>query len=70
MLRANDIVPQEKALDASPTPETSSGKGKHSKTKREIESGSEIEDDDEDSESMREKALLVRFQVRFYVVNY
>ena len=65
MLRANDIVPrnpeplepQEHTHGTLRTSNTS-GKGKHSKVKREAdESG--LETDDEDS--MREKALLVRF---------
>jgi hypothetical protein len=65
MLRANDMIPrnpqslepQEHALNASPTPETSSGgKEEHySKVKTEIELGSDMEDED----SMREKAFLV-----------
>ena len=70
MLRANDIVPrnpeplepQENALDTPPTSETFSGKGEQ--VKEEVESGSESDDED----SMREKALLVRF--RFHVANY
>lgn len=67
MLQANDIVPrspeplepQEHALDTPPASEMSSGKGKHFKVKKEVGSGPETDDSDEDS--MREKALLVRF---------
>ena len=64
MLRANDIVPRNPeppeplALDTQPT-SMSSGKGGHVKVEEEVESGSEDED------SMREKALLVRF--RFHI---
>ena len=74
MLLANETVPrdpeppepQESALDAvaPPTSETSSGKGKHLEVKKEVESGFETDDED----SMREKALLVRF--RFHVINF
>ena len=74
MLRANDIVPrnpeplepQKSALDTvtPPKSETSSGKGKHFNVKKEVESGLEIDDKD----SIKEKALLVRFI--FHVVNY
>ena len=67
MLVANDIVPrnpeplgpQEHALDTPSTSEIFSGKGKHSRVKKETGSGSGTDDSDEDS--MREKALLVRF---------
>lgn len=64
MLVANDIVPrnpepQEHALDTPSTSEIFSGKGKHSRVKKETESGPGTDDSDEDS--MREKALLVRF---------
>ena len=69
MLRANDIAPRnpeflKTALDTPPTSETPSRNVEHSKVKKEAESGSEIDDDD----SIREKALLVRF--RFYLVKY
>ena len=69
MLRANDIAPRnpellEAALDTPPTSETSSSNEEHFRVKKEAESGSEIDDDD----SIREKALLVRF--RFYLVKY
>ena len=65
MLLANDIVPrnpeflepQERTLDTPPISETPSG---DSKVKREAESDSEDSESD-DEESMREKALLVRF---------
>ena len=70
MLHANDIVPRnpeplasQEALDTPPISETSSGKGKQRfKVEKEVESGSEDED------SMKEKALLVRFI--FHVVIY
>ena len=69
MLRANDIAPRnpetlEAALDTPPTFKTSSRDEEHSKVKKEAESGSEIDDDD----SIRVKALLVRF--RFHVIKY
>jgi hypothetical protein len=76
MLRANDIAPrnpepleppsQERTLNTPLTSETSSGKGEHFKVKKEADSETGSETDDEDS--MREKALLVRF--KFHVVNY
>ena len=60
MLRANGIVPRNpQPLDIPPTFGTSSQKEEHSKLKKEVNSGSETDDSDEDS--MREKALLVRF---------
>ena len=75
MLRANDIVPrnpellepQKSALDAvtPPKSETSSGKGKYFNVKKEVESGLEIDDKD----SIKEKALLVRF-IFYVLVNY
>ena len=75
MLRANDIVPrnpeplelQNSALDAvtPPKSETSSGKGKDFNVKKEVESGLEIDDKD----SIKEKALLVRF-IFHVLVNY
>ena len=69
LLRANGIVPQnpkplelqDHNLDTPSTFETSSEKGKHFKVKKEAESGPETEDSDEDS--LREKALLVRFYI-------
>ena len=73
MLHANDIAPRDpeppepQALDAVTPPttsETSSGEAKHLEVKKEVESGFETDDED----SMREKALLVRF--RFHVVNF
>ena len=74
MLRANDIVPrnpeplepQESVLDASTphTSETSSRKGERFKVKNDLEFGSETDDEN----SIREKALFVRF--RFHVVIY
>jgi hypothetical protein len=66
MLHANGIVPrspepQERNLDTPSTSKTSSGKGNHSKVKKEAEFDSDFDDFDEDS--MREKALLVRFYI-------
>ena len=71
MLQANDIVPRNPELlepqghalqvDTPPTNKMSSGRGDHSKVKKEAESGLETDDSDEDS--MREKALLVRFWI-------
>jgi hypothetical protein len=68
MLRANGIVPQNpEPLEYPLASETSSGKGKHPKVKKEADSQSGSETDDEDS--LREKALLVRF--RFHgIQNY
>ena len=75
MLRANDIVPrnpehlepQKSGFDAvtPPKSETSSGKGKYFNVKKEVESGLEIDDKD----SIKEKALLVRF-IFHVLVNY
>ena len=69
MLRANDIAPRnpellEATLDTPSTSETPSSNVKHFKVKKEAEFESEIDDDD----SIREKALLVRF--RFCLVKY
>ena len=69
MLQAIDIVPrnpellepQGHARDTPATYEMSSGSGEHFKVKREAESGPETDDSDEDS--IREKALLVRFWI-------
>ena len=69
MLHANGIVPrnpelgepQEHALDTPPKNDMSSGTGEGSKVKKEAESG--IEADGSDEDSMREKALLVRFWI-------
>jgi hypothetical protein len=73
MLRANDIVPrnpepifepQEYILNTHLTSEVSAGMGESSKVKKEAESGSDTGDED----SIREKALLVRY--RFRLLNY
>jgi hypothetical protein len=65
MLHANNIVPRnpellepQEALDTPSTYDMSSGRG-DSKVTKEAGSGPETNDSDEDS--MREKALLVRF---------
>ena len=72
MLQANGTVPrnpellepQGHALDSPPTYEMSSGSGEHSKVKIEAESGPvTAETDDLDEDSIREKALLVRFWI-------
>lgn len=64
MLRAAEIVPrnleplvpQERALNARPTSESSSRNGKRSKVEKEVES----EDENEDEDSIKAKLLLVR----------
>lgn len=71
MLRANDIVPrnpkllesQEHSHDIPSISEMSSEKSECSRLKREAESAAESDDED----SMRERALLVRFRIQ--VVN-
>ena len=70
MLRANGIVPQNpEPLEYPLTSGTSSGKGEHPKVKKEADSQSGSETDDEDS--LREKALLVRFRFHdIHVVNF
>ena len=75
MLQAIDIVPRNPELlesqghalqvDTSPTNKVSSGRGENSKVKKEAESGLETDDSDEDS--MREKALLVRFWISLLI---
>ena len=72
MLRANGIAPRNPEAqlenhihDTLPTSETSSGKGlgEQSKVKWEAESGPESDELDSDEDSLREKFLLVSFQI-------